>query len=78
MENCELGFTEDALRSIAERAQVKETGARGLRAIIEEVMTDIMYDLPEQGPGGKYVITDDIVAGRDILFPIPEAKTKSA
>ena len=78
MENCELDFTEKALRGIAERAQEKETGARGLRAVIEEVMTDIMYDLPEQVSGGKYVITDDIVAGRDQLFSISEAKTKSA
>ena len=60
------------------RAQEKETGARGLRSIIEEVMTDIMYELPEQESGGQYVITDSIVEGRDQLFPMPNAKTKSA
>ena len=78
MENSELHFTEEALRAIAERAQEKETGARGLRSIIEEVMLDVMYELPERGPGGRYVINDDIVCGRAKLFPMPEPKNKSA
>ena len=79
MENADLQFTEDALRAIAHRAQVKETGARGLRSIIEEVMLDIMYDLPEQGQGTRYMITKDVVEGRKpALFPIAEPKTKSA
>ena len=78
MENCALNFTDEALGAIATRAQEKETGARGLRSIIEEVMTDIMYELPEQEDGGEYVITDDIVVGRDQLFPLSEVKTKSA
>jgi len=78
MENCELTFTETALRRIAERAKEKETGARGLRSIIEELMTDIMYELPEQTPGGKYVITEEIVEGRNSLFALTEPKTKSA
>ena len=78
MENCSLSFTDGALRRIAERAREKETGARGLRSIIEEVMTDIMYELPEQAPGGEYVITENIVDGRDSLFSLAEPKTKSA
>ena len=78
MENCALNFTDEALGAIATRAQEKETGARGLRSIIEEVMTDIMYELPEQEDGGEYVITDDIVVGRAQLFPLSEVKTKSA
>ena len=78
MENCELSFTEDGLRAIAVRAQEKETGARGLRSIIEEVMTDIMYELPEQEAGGEYVINEDVVEGGDQLFTLSEAKTKSA
>ena len=78
MENCDLTFTENALHRIAERAKKKETGARGLRSIIEEVMVDIMYDLPEQTSGEKYVITEDIVEGRNSLFALTEPKTKSA
>ncbi len=78
MENAELGFTEEALRMVAERAQEKETGARGLRSIIEETMLDIMFELPEQGSGRRYLITPDVVAGRERLFPLPEPKHKSA
>ncbi len=81
MEHCELEFTEPALRAIARRALEKDTGARGLRSIIEEVMLDIMYDLPEQPEGSKHVITDDIVEGRGQLFNLADhepPKTKSA
>jgi len=78
MENADLQFTEEALLAIAQRAQVKETGARGLRSIIEEVMLDIMFDLPEQGQGTRYMITKDVVEGRKPKFPIAEPKNKSA
>jgi ATP-dependent Clp protease ATP-binding subunit ClpX len=80
MENAELAFTETALREIARMAMEKDTGARGLRSIVEEVMLDVLYDLPDQSPGSKYVLTDDVVRGRNPLFPIvqPEAKHKSA
>ena len=78
MEDAELTFTESALRSIAQRAHEKETGARGLRSIIEEVMLDVMYELPEQGAGKQYLVTDEVVQGRQRLFPITEPKNKSA
>ncbi|HVU86887.1 MAG TPA: ATP-dependent Clp protease ATP-binding subunit ClpX [Pirellulales bacterium] len=78
LENSQLQFTETALRAVAERAQEKETGARGLRSIIESIMLDIMYELPEQGHGQSYLITEDVVAGRERLFPMPEPKHKSA
>lgn len=78
MENSELIFTPEALRAIAERAQTKGTGARGLRAIIEEVMLDVMYELPEQTPGQRYLVTPEIVQGKQRLFPVPDTKTKSA
>jgi len=78
MEEAELSFTEKALHAIAERAQQRETGARGLRAIVEDVMLDIMFELPDQDRGMKYRITDDVVYGRTKLFPLPEAKNKSA
>ena len=78
MEEAELSFTSEALLAIAERAQGRETGARGLRAIVEEVMLDIMFELPDQEPGQKFHITDDVVYGRTKLFPMPERKNKSA
>ncbi len=76
MEDAELGFTEAALRSIAERAMKKEIGARGLRSIIEEVMLDIMFDLPDQAAGSRYLVTDEVVTGDEQLVPLP-AKPKS-
>jgi ATP-dependent Clp protease ATP-binding subunit ClpX len=78
MENCELNFSESALQRIAKRAMLKGTGARGLRSIIEDVMLDIMYDLPEQKPGTAFMINDDVVDGRENLFKITEPRTKSA
>ena len=77
MEECDLHFTDGALRAIAEQASKKDTGARGLRSIIESTMLDLMFDLPDQEPGGRYVITEDIVEGRVELFPAQQ-KTKSA
>jgi ATP-dependent Clp protease ATP-binding subunit ClpX len=80
MENAELGFTEAALRAIAERAIEKDTGARALRSIIEEVMLDIMFELPDQPAGSRYLVTQEIVNGREQLVPLPaaEPQTKTA
>jgi ATP-dependent Clp protease ATP-binding subunit ClpX len=77
MENADLSFTESALRAIASRALEKDTGARGLRSIIEEVMLDVMYDLPEN-QGARYVVTEDAVHGRERIFPMVEEKKNSA
>jgi ATP-dependent Clp protease ATP-binding subunit ClpX len=78
MEEAELHFTEEALRLVAERALQKETGARGLRSIIEEIMLDVMFNLPDQGRGSRYNITGDVVRGRQPVLPMPIAKNKSA
>jgi ATP-dependent Clp protease ATP-binding subunit ClpX len=77
MENADLSFTESALRAIASRALEKDTGARGLRSIIEEVMLDVMYDLPEN-QGARYVVTENAVHGRERIFPMVEEKKNSA
>lgn len=77
MEGAELSFTNEALMTIAEKAQQRETGARGLRSIIEHVMLDIMFELPEQTEGGKYEITKDIVQGKSRMFPL-DKQQKSA
>jgi ATP-dependent Clp protease ATP-binding subunit ClpX len=80
MENAELGFTETAMRTIAERAMEKDTGARALRSVIEEVMLDIMFELPDQPAGSRYLVTEEVAAGRERLVPLPaaEPKTKTA
>ncbi|MBL9001047.1 MAG: ATP-dependent Clp protease ATP-binding subunit ClpX [Phycisphaerae bacterium] len=65
LEGAQLTFTDGALRKIAERAQARDTGARALRAVMEEVMLDMMYDLPEQDNGGvEYIIDEDAVERR--------------
>jgi ATP-dependent Clp protease ATP-binding subunit ClpX len=79
MENSEVEFTPRALELIAERALKRDTGARALRAVCEEIMLDLMYRLPDQGQGGKYVITDAVVQGRANLFElIPEPRRKES
>lgn len=75
MDNCELSFTDEALRMVAQQALEKGVGARGLRGILEEVMLDIMYDLPEQPEGSQFTIDEAIVAGKRKLFPMPTSKT---
>ncbi|MCA9039310.1 MAG: ATP-dependent Clp protease ATP-binding subunit ClpX [Planctomycetaceae bacterium] len=69
MEGSELEFTSDALREIARVAREKDTGARGLRAVVEQAMFDLMYELPDQEAGRSYVITPEIVRGEEKLFP---------
>lgn len=59
MDGVELEFEDDALEAIAEKAKARKTGARGLRAIIEPIMTNIMYDLDTEKK--KYVITKDMI-----------------
>ena len=49
-------------------AKAKETGARGLRSVVEEVMFDIMYELPEQDSGKCYHVTEEVVRGETRLF----------
>ncbi|MFP6692451.1 MAG: ATP-dependent Clp protease ATP-binding subunit ClpX, partial [Pirellulales bacterium] len=78
MEGAKLHFSDEALVAIAEKAHQRETGARGLRAIIEQVMLDIMFELPEQESGGNYVINDTMVNGQAQMFPVEEPKQKSA
>ena len=78
MEEADLRFTDEALRSIAHRAHERETGARGLRSIIEDVMLDIMFELPDQPRGNRYLVTPEVVEGRAKLFAEEGPQTKSA
>ena len=68
MENCALEFTSESLREIARIAKSKDTGARGLRSVIEQIMFDIMYELPEQEAGKKFIVTPAVVRGEQKLF----------
>ncbi len=75
LENAEVEFTSGALILIAERALKRDTGARALRAVCEEIMLDLMYKLPDQNHGGKYIITEDVVEGRENLFELKPGTT---
>ena len=64
LDGIELDFTPEALTAIAEQALERKSGARGLRAIIEHVMMDTMFDLPSRTDVAKCVITEDAVKGK--------------
>jgi ATP-dependent Clp protease ATP-binding subunit ClpX len=74
MENCTLEFTEDALREIVRKARDRDTGARALRGIIEELMLDIMYELPTHKDITEYTINGAVVRGESSVY---EASAKS-
>ena len=63
LDEVRLDFEEDALRAIAEKAMKKDTGARALRAIIEEFMLDIMYEIPKDDSIGQVTITRAYIEG---------------
>jgi ATP-dependent Clp protease ATP-binding subunit ClpX len=66
--NADLIFTEDAILEIAKKALERKTGARALRAVVEELMVDLMYELPDQTPGQTFVVTSEVVKGEQKLF----------
>jgi len=61
MEDVELVFDESAVRAIARIAKQRETGARGLRAVMEETMLHLMYDIPSRTDVRKVVISEDTI-----------------
>ncbi len=75
MDGAELVFDESAVRAIAKLAIERNTGARGLRAIIEDIMTDIMYDVPSRGDVAKVIITEDVVNKKSSADYITELAT---
>jgi ATP-dependent Clp protease ATP-binding subunit ClpX len=77
--NVDLVFTEDSLEAIAEEALKRTTGARALRTIIEEVMLDIMYDIPSRRDVKKVVVTADTIRDRKepAIITLNQLKTAS-
>jgi ATP-dependent Clp protease ATP-binding subunit ClpX len=67
-DGAQLAFTPAAIHEIARRAKARGTGARALRSVMEGLMLDMMFDLPERPPGQTYTITDKIVRGEEPLF----------
>ena len=76
MEGAELEFEVDALKEIARLARTRDTGARGLRSIVEEIMLDVMYELPEMERKGRHVVTPEVIRGKKPMFaPPPDKKS---
>jgi ATP-dependent Clp protease ATP-binding subunit ClpX len=74
-DNVELEFTEDALGSVADQALLRGTGARGLRAILEEVLLNVMYELPSRNDVGKCVIDRTVVLEKVNPTLVPRVET---
>ena len=64
MDNVNLEFSDDALEAIAKEALRRNTGARGLRAIIESIMRNVMYEVPSRDDIDKCIVTEDVVLKR--------------
>ena len=71
LDGVELEFSDDALEAIADQAILRGTGARGLRAILEEVLLSVMYDIPSRKDVARCVITKETVADKVLPTLVP-------
>ena len=78
MENVTLRFTEGALQAVAREAMKRNSGARGLRSILENIMLDIMYEIPSQPDIRECVISEEVVTNRDSPLLLYEGTLESA
>jgi ATP-dependent Clp protease ATP-binding subunit ClpX len=76
LDNVELEFTDDSLEAIADQAILRGTGARGLRAILEEVLLSVMYDIPSRKDVARVVITREVVLDKVIPTLVPREAPK--
>ena len=77
MDNVELEFTQDALEAIADQAIHRGTGARGLRAIMEEVLLPVMYDIPSRDDVAKVVVTKETVQDNVLPTIVPRKASRA-
>jgi ATP-dependent Clp protease ATP-binding subunit ClpX len=77
-ENVKLRFTKGALAAISQQATKRKTGARGLRSIMEDIMLDVMFDIPSQSNIKECIINEDVVLKRESPLIMYEKETKSA
>jgi ATP-dependent Clp protease ATP-binding subunit ClpX len=78
MENVSLKFTEGSLFAIARQALQRKTGARGLRSIMEEIMLDVMYEIPNKTNIKECIISEEVVSGRKPPILVYETDTEWA
>ena len=76
MEDVELDFRDDALREIAKKAIKRKTGARGLRTILEDILLDVMFDVPSSESVKKVVLDASVVNGENEPYIIHESSAK--
>ena len=77
MDGVELEFTDDALDAIADQAILRGTGARGLRAIMEEVLLPVMYDIPSRDDVAKVVVTEETVQDNVLPTIVPRKPSRA-
>jgi len=75
LDNVELEFTPDSLEAVADLAILRGTGARGLRAIMEEVLLSVMYDVPSRDDVARVVVTGDVVRNNVLPTLVPRDAT---
>jgi ATP-dependent Clp protease ATP-binding subunit ClpX len=73
LDHVELEFTQDAIEVIADRALQSRTGARALRTIVEEILLDVMFDIPSQEHIGRCIINAEVVEKRGHPIMVPRA-----
>ena len=78
MEDVELDFRDDAVREIAKKAIKRKTGARGLRTILEEILLDVMFDVPSSESAKKVVLDASVVNGENEPYIIHESSSKKS
>jgi ATP-dependent Clp protease ATP-binding subunit ClpX len=74
LDGVELEFTSDAIEAIADLALLRGTGARGLRAILEEVLLNVMYDVPSSDDVGQVIISAEVVKDNALPTLVPREK----
>jgi len=78
LENVQLKFTDDSIAAIARKSMERKAGARGLRAIMEDVMLDIMFEVPSEPEIKEVIISEDTVAKNEKPLVVYHQKEKSA
>ena len=79
LEDAMLEFTDDALKLIAEKALTRKTGARALRAVLDEFMIDMMYDLPDYDAAGvTFILDEESLESKSPLATLPQSRAKES
>jgi ATP-dependent Clp protease ATP-binding subunit ClpX len=76
LDNVSLEFKDEALRAVAKEAIKRNTGARGLRAILEDIMLDVMYDIPSRTDIDKCIVTEEVISKKEKPIIVTKGKKK--